>query len=129
MDDAVNRVLGPPVEPPEDVWAVALSGALEDERPPAELAALLPGPAAPPGGAEADPDPDEGDPGPDPADSDALPDDPDPDDADPDDASWPAWEGAFQAERSPVDLFEVGPLPDDPLPVDPPGADDLGPAW
>ena len=41
MDD-LEPVLGAPVEPPADVWADALSGALEESRHPAELALLIP---------------------------------------------------------------------------------------
>ena len=37
-----SPVLGPPVEPPADVWANALAGALHDPRSPDELADLLP---------------------------------------------------------------------------------------
>lgn len=40
--DELNPVLGPLVEPPAEVWAVALSGALEDARALAEFADLVP---------------------------------------------------------------------------------------
>ncbi len=42
MDGGLNPLLGAPLEPPEDVWAAAVSGALDDARDPAELAALVP---------------------------------------------------------------------------------------
>ncbi|MBM7783740.1 hypothetical protein [Tenggerimyces flavus] len=42
MDGELRPLLGPPVEPPEDVWAAALAGALDDPREAGELAALVP---------------------------------------------------------------------------------------
>jgi hypothetical protein len=43
VDDELRPVLGPPIEPPADVWAATVSGAVDDRRSGAELAALVPG--------------------------------------------------------------------------------------
>jgi hypothetical protein len=42
VDDELSPVLGAPVEPRDDVWAAALSAALDDPREPGDLAALVP---------------------------------------------------------------------------------------
>lgn len=42
MAENNGPVLGAPVEPPEDVWLNALSGALDDPRSPEELGHLVP---------------------------------------------------------------------------------------
>lgn len=42
MDEELNPVLGAPLEPPEDVWAAAVSAAVDDPRDAADLAALVP---------------------------------------------------------------------------------------
>ena len=42
MADINGPVLGAPVDPPEDVWLSALSGALDDPRSPEELGHLIP---------------------------------------------------------------------------------------
>jgi hypothetical protein len=42
VDGELKGVLGAPVEPPEDVWAAALSAAVDDPRDAAGLAFLVP---------------------------------------------------------------------------------------
>ena len=53
--EQVNAVLPPPVEPPQDVWANAIAGALDDLRAPEDLADLLPENDLAPDGDQADP--------------------------------------------------------------------------
>jgi hypothetical protein len=42
VDEELNPVLGAPLEPLEDVWAAAVSAAVDDPRDAADLAALVP---------------------------------------------------------------------------------------
>lgn len=58
--DSVSDLLGPPPEPPDDVWSNAVAGALHGGRSEAELAHLVPAADTPPDeGADLAPDPDE----------------------------------------------------------------------
>jgi len=45
--DELDGILGPPVEPPDDLWDHALAQALDGDRGSAELLDLIPGPGAP----------------------------------------------------------------------------------